>query len=214
MSSILDHATSAAATAAAAVDPYLPAGAKDAAKDAYGAAVTHGTAAVNYASDAYKAARVQAVELINSTTTQAQQTFTWAVTTTTTTITAYTPGPVKTLIQDTVAGAEAVRADPKAALTPYVPAYVIVTGERTYEIVTEKIHQTEETVSATTGYVVSKVNGTVEYVTSIPQVHSVIEQLNAIAAPVLDKIKGGSTVTAVEGEAEIYTISKVAAETA
>ncbi|KAJ3079989.1 hypothetical protein HDU99_009581 [Rhizoclosmatium hyalinum] len=164
-----------------------------------------GIAAVNYTAST---AKNIAIDTAQSYKNYAVGTATWAINGATTTVTAYTPGPIKTLIQDTVAGAQAVRADPKAALKPYVPAFVIVTGERTYEIVTENIHQTQETFNATTGYVVSKVNGTVEYVTSIPQVHSVIEQLNAIASPVLNRIKLGGVVPAAEAESEIAAAAK------
>ncbi|KAJ3059616.1 hypothetical protein HDU98_004408, partial [Podochytrium sp. JEL0797] len=191
--------------------------AKDAAAQLQDTLTTQGAAAVAYASGVKEtlvanaaSLHAQAKDAASAAYSQATQTATWAVTATTTTITAYTPGPVKTLISDTLENAQAVRQDPKAALAPYVPAYVIHTSERTYEIVTDNIELTKEQVNATTGYVVAKVNGTVGYVTSIPQVNSVIEQLNAIASPVLEKIKGGSTVSSAEAEAEIVTIAAAA----
>ncbi|KAJ3066449.1 hypothetical protein HDU98_010205 [Podochytrium sp. JEL0797] len=150
-------------------------------------------------------AKTMAFESAQSYRNYAVGTATWAITGATTTITAYTPGPVQKLLKETLENAQAVRRDPVGVLKPYVPAFVVHTSERTFEIVTENIEQTKEQVNATTGYIVSRVNGSIEYVTSIPQVHSVIEQLNAIAAPVLEKIKmgGKSEVSAAEAEAEV-----------
>ncbi|KAI9332227.1 hypothetical protein BDR26DRAFT_650273 [Obelidium mucronatum] len=217
-STLASHATSVATSVSAAVDPYVPQTARDAAVQIQDTVVTQGSSALSYASglkdSLYSNAsslHAQASQLAATASAQSlQENFNWAVTATTTTISAYTPGPVKTFIQDTITGAEAVRQDPKTALSPYVPAYVIHTSERTYEIVAENLDKIKEPVNETAGYVVSKVNGTVEYVTSIPQVHSVIDQLNAIASPVLDKIKGGATVAAAEAEAEIVTVAAAA----
>ena len=101
----------------------------------------------------------------------------------TTTVTAYTPGPVQTLIHTTLEGAKAFRQDPVGTLKPYVPTFVIHAGEKTYEIVHAVQDRTAQNINATTayvsekgkathGYIVTKVNGTVQYVTSIPQVRN------------------------------------------
>ncbi|KAJ3016389.1 UNVERIFIED_CONTAM: hypothetical protein HDU68_012237 [Siphonaria sp. JEL0065] len=165
--------------------------------------------AKNLAFDTASSAKSIAIDTAQSYKNYAVGTATWAINGATTTVTAYTPSPIKDLLTETLSNAKAVRQDPMGTLKPYVPAFVVHTSERTYEIVTENIEQTKETVNATTGYIVSRVNGTVEYVTSIPQVHSVIEQLNSIAAPVLNKIKlGGTSVPAAEAEAEIAPAAK------
>ncbi|KAJ3016390.1 UNVERIFIED_CONTAM: hypothetical protein HDU68_012240 [Siphonaria sp. JEL0065] len=217
-STLAGHASSVATSVSAAVDPYVPQTARDAAVQLQDTVVTQGTSALNYASGLKEtlvanatSLHAQATQLAATASTQTlSENFNWAVTATTTTISAYTPGPVKTFIQDTVTNAEAVRQDPKTTLAPYVPAYVIHTSERTYEVVAPHLDKTKETVNSTAGYIVEKVNGTVEYVTSIPQVHSVIDQLNSITAPVLEKIRGGSTVSAQQAEAEIVTVAAAA----
>ncbi|KAJ3301266.1 hypothetical protein HDV03_001087 [Kappamyces sp. JEL0829] len=105
----------------------------------------------------------------------------------TTTIHAHTPGPILTLIDNTVAGAQALRADPVGAMKPYVPAFVIHFGEKTYEIVGAAQEKTIEGVKSASGFIVTKVNGTVHFVTEIPIVHQLIETLNSVTAPVIAK---------------------------
>jgi hypothetical protein len=99
-----------------------------------------------------------------------------------------------------LAGAQALREDPVGTVKPYVPTFVIHTGEKTYEIVANTTQKGKDAVSATGGYIVTKVNGTVEYMHSIPQIHAVIEKLNALAAPVINKVKGAPKT--VEGGAD------------
>lgn len=43
-------------------------------------------------------------------------------------------------------------------------------------------------IHATSGYIVTKVNGTVQYVTSIPQVGGLIDQLEKLTSPVLRRM--------------------------
>lgn len=105
----------------------------------------------------------------------------------TTTITAYTPTPVLNLVQHTAEGANALRKDPVGTVKPYVPTFVIHAGEKTYEIVAGAADATSKTASATTGYIVTKVNGTVKYVTDVPAVNSLIEKINSYTAPVLKR---------------------------
>ncbi|KAJ3368616.1 hypothetical protein HDU91_000410 [Kappamyces sp. JEL0680] len=95
----------------------------------------------------------------------------------TTTIHAHTPGPILTLIDNTIAGAQALRADP----------VVIHFGEKTYEIVGAAQEKTIEGVKSASGFIVTKVNGTVHFVTEIPIVHQLIETLNSVTAPVIAK---------------------------
>ena len=45
-----------------------------------------------------------------------------------------------------------------------------------------------QNIHATSGYIVTKVNGTVQYVTSIPQVGHLIDQLEKLTDPVLKKL--------------------------
>ncbi|KAJ3095958.1 hypothetical protein HK100_005679 [Physocladia obscura] len=216
---------------AVAADPYIPQTAKDAAAQLASTVTSHGETAVAYATSVKdtlvaKAGELQtqardltAQVLFFSNTTllsililddvlnvqasaEATKYTSWAYTSATTTITAYTPGPVLTFVNDTVARVEAAAHDPSAAIKEYVPAYVIHTSERTLEIVTEGFEQTVDKVNQTTGFIVSRVNGSVEYVKAIPQVHSVIDQLNAITKPVIEKIKAGAHISAKEAEAE------------
>ena len=45
-----------------------------------------------------------------------------------------------------------------------------------------------QNIHATSGYIVTKVNGTVQYVTSIPQVGGLIDQLERLTSPVLKRL--------------------------
>lgn len=106
----------------------------------------------------------------------------------TTTLTAYTPGPVLTLITSTIDGAKALRQDPVGTMKPYVPTFVIHAGEKTYEVVQHTKDRTTQNLNEATGYIVTKVNGTVEYVTSVPAIGALIEKLNKLTAPVLARL--------------------------
>lgn len=105
----------------------------------------------------------------------------------TTTITSYTPGPVLSLVQSASEGVSAVRADPVGAVKPYVPTFVIHAGEKTYEVVAHAGDVTQKNISATTGMIVTKVNGIVHSVTSVPAIGSLIEKINSITAPILKR---------------------------
>jgi hypothetical protein len=85
---------------------------------------------------------------------------------------------------------------------PYVPTFVIHAGEKTYEVVTLAGDATTKRVSATTGYIVTKVNGTVAYVTDIPAIGALIEKLNAFTKPVLMRFGVTKADGTVEAEAE------------
>jgi hypothetical protein len=117
----------------------------------------------------------------------------------TTTITAHTPGPVLSLIQKSLESANALRQDPVGTVKPYVPTFVIHIGEKSYEIVGQVQEQSVEGIKAASGFVVTKVNGTTQYVASVPLVASVIDRLNQITAPVLarfGKVNQDGTVSA------------------
>ncbi|KAJ3205628.1 hypothetical protein HDU67_008726 [Dinochytrium kinnereticum] len=205
----IETATSVAQSAYNRVDPYVPQVAKTAAGYAASTATSTAnfaigtaTAAVNTTTNTIGAAvgfttstatavKDRAVATASGALKYTSDTATWVFTSATTTVTAYTPSPVVNAVSSAVAGAQALRQDPVGTVKPYVPTFVIHTGEKTYEIVHGTYEKGTATVNATTGYIVTKVNGTVQYVTNIPQVHSLLEQLNKLAAPVLDRVRGG-----------------------
>ncbi|KAJ3348125.1 hypothetical protein HDU83_001552 [Entophlyctis luteolus] len=126
----------------------------------------------------------------------------WAMSKTTTTVTAMTPGPILAFVEEALKNVDAVTRDPVGVLVkPYVPAYVIHTSERTYEIVQENVEGAKEKGKETVGYVVSRVNGTVEYVRSLPRVNSVIAQLNVLTEPVIGRLHLLGTAARVEAVA-------------
>ncbi|KAI8905970.1 hypothetical protein EDD86DRAFT_211227 [Gorgonomyces haynaldii] len=118
----------------------------------------------------------------------------------TTTITSYTPGPVLNLVSSVAEGASALRADPVGTVKPYVPTFVIHAGEKTYEIVSHAQDATQKNIKATTGYIVTKVNGTVKYITDVPAIHSLIDKLNSLTAPVLTRFGVKKADGSVEAE--------------
>ncbi|KAJ3297316.1 hypothetical protein HK104_000643 [Borealophlyctis nickersoniae] len=192
------YATQVAGQVAGQVDPYVPQAAKDAATYAIGTA----TAAKDYATST--AANTHAY--VSSRATGAYEATKGAVqsttTTVTTTVTAYTPSPVMNLINASLDSAKAIRADPVGTVKPYVPTFVIHAGEKTYEVVHDVQEKTKENISATSGYIVEKVNGTVQTVTSIPQVAQLIEQLDKLT-------KGGLSMLGVPtktGEVQAETV--------
>ncbi|KAJ3144597.1 hypothetical protein HDU86_001671, partial [Geranomyces michiganensis] len=105
-----------------------------------------------------------------------------------TTITAYTPNPILNLLNSTVAEAKHLKSDPVGTVQNYVPAFVFHAGEKTYEVCHNTKDRTVSGVNATTGFVVEKVEGVVTAVTSVPQIHALIEQLERLAAPLLSKL--------------------------
>ncbi|KAJ3019852.1 hypothetical protein HKX48_001681 [Thoreauomyces humboldtii] len=131
----------------------------------------------------------------------------------TTTITAYTPNPILNLINGTIAQAKNLHEDPINTVKnyPFVPAFVIHSGEKTYEIVHNAKDATTNGVNATTGLIVTKVNGVVHAVTSVPQIHSLIEQINRLTAPVLAKF-GVTKGVSVEPELVVVGTPGVAAK--
>ncbi|KAJ1555942.1 hypothetical protein HK405_010167 [Cladochytrium tenue] len=210
-SKAVETASNVAQSAYNTVDPYVPAAAKSAvdyaiktANATIDSAQKTAGAAVDYASSTATAAKDRAVATATGAVNYAKDTASWAVNGATTTITAYTPGPVKELVNNAVAGAQAIREDPVGSIKPYVPTFVVHTGERTYEIVVDTTQKTKDNVSAATGFIVSKVNGTVEYITHIPQIHALIDRLNTITSPVISRIRGTSqAIPAAEAEAAV-----------
>jgi hypothetical protein len=65
---------------------------------------------------------------------------------------------------------------------------VIHAGDKTYEVVKNVQDRSIQNINATGGYIVTKVNGTVQYVTSIPQVGGLLDQLDKLTSPVLRKL--------------------------
>lgn len=238
----VETATSVAQGVAARVDPYVPQVAKSAASFAANTALSAGDFAYKTTTatlDTTTKAIVSTVDFASSTATAAKDAAistatgvvntgvrtatgvvnysidkaTWAVNGTTSTITAYTPGPVLSLVNNTLAGANALSSDPVGTLKPYVPTFVIHTGERTYEIVEKTTEKTKEGINATTGFIVTKVNGTVKMVTDIPQVQALIDKLNAIAGPVLNRLRiTRIEAPAAEAEAEVAAANAVSEE--
>lgn len=218
----VETATEVAKTAYEKVDPYVPNVAKSAvtyaAQTAYSAGnfayntanatidTTQKTvgAAYDFTTSTATAVKDRAVATATGAVTYAKDTAVWAANGTTSTITAFTPGPVKDLVTNTLAGASALRQDPVGTVKPYVPTFIIHTGEKTYEVVIDTTTKTKENITATTGFIVTKVNGTVEYITHIPQVAMLIEKLNSLTAPVLNRVRGTTqAIPAAEAEAEI-----------
>ncbi|TPX65407.1 hypothetical protein SpCBS45565_g05223 [Spizellomyces sp. 'palustris'] len=206
MSGIVTRATETVSTTATAVaarvDPYVPQVAKNAANFAIGTA----SATANFAVGTANAAKDRAVNTVTGTVNFASNTVNAAtgfasdkvhgaidfgkivVTGATTTITSYTPNPILNLVTSTVDGAKALGTDPVGTVKGYIPTFVIHAGEKTYEIVHNTKDRTVNGVNATTGFIVTKVNGAVHAVTSVSQIHNLIEQLNKLTAPVLNKL--------------------------
>ncbi|KAJ3054619.1 hypothetical protein HK097_001285 [Rhizophlyctis rosea] len=177
MATIASRATEAAVqvsnTAVQILDPFLPQAAKDAATSAKDYTVRTVGAATEYATAKYN------------------QTYEWGkviVQGATTTVETYTPGPILSLVHGALDGAKHLREDPVGTVKPYVPTFVIQSGEKTFEIVHDANNKTREVASSTTGYIVEKVNGTVQSVTSIPQVAHLIDQLDQITKGSLTKL--------------------------
>ncbi|KAI9202154.1 uncharacterized protein BJ171DRAFT_476828 [Polychytrium aggregatum] len=173
MSSYTDKAKDAANYVAAVADPYLPQTVKTAVSTVVDKAVAAYPQVHSYATEKY----TQVVDYGKV-----------AYNGVTTTITAYTPGPVMTIVNQTLESTKSVRETPVEAIKQYVPTFVVESGEKTYEIVKGQIHATREKVDATSGYIVEKVNGTVSQLVHIPQVESIIHQLQTLTEPVLSKI--------------------------
>lgn len=105
----------------------------------------------------------------------------------TTTIHANTPGPILNLVQSSLDGAALLRADPVGTVKPYVPTFVIHFGEKSYEIVASAQEKSIEGIKAASGFIVTKINGTTQYVTSVPLVAQLIDRLSAITTPLISK---------------------------
>jgi hypothetical protein len=103
----------------------------------------------------------------------------------TTTITAHTPGPILSLIQTTVDGASALAKNPIGTVKPYIPTFIIHFGAKTYEIVGSAQEQGIEGIKAASGFIVTKVDGITQSVTSVPLVSQIIEKLNSVTAPLI-----------------------------
>lgn len=145
------------------VDPYVPTVAKNAAGFAY----------------------TQAQNALNFSSQQAQNAMEFGkviVTGATTTLTAYTPGPVLNLVNSTIAAGSQLREDPVNTVKGYVPTFVIHAGEKTYEIVQHTADSTKKNVEATSGFIVTRANGVIESVSNVPVIHSVIEKLQKMTA--------------------------------
>ncbi|KAJ3216023.1 hypothetical protein HK099_006093 [Clydaea vesicula] len=96
------------------------------------------------------------------------------------TITSYTPDPVVALVNKSLENAQALRTDPIGTVKSYTPDFVIQVGEKTYEVVAHTTESAKKTVDETSGFIVTKVNGTVDYITHIPQVESLMAELKKL----------------------------------
>ncbi|TPX32005.1 hypothetical protein SmJEL517_g04822 [Synchytrium microbalum] len=139
----------------------------------------------------------------------------------TTTITAHTPAPILKVVKDAIEQGKHFAEDPAGTakhiaedIKTYVPTYVLNYGSRTYEVIQhtaetlrtntketmEGAKKSVEDISAravsaldnTTGVIVTRVNGVVEKVVAIPQVHNVVEQLKTLIAPLQHELFPGS----------------------
>jgi hypothetical protein len=167
-----ERVETAAAFVAETVDPYVPQVAKEAAKTA---------------ADQMQKTFAYGMDTTRKTVDYAQQQVQSAVTT----ITA-TTSPVLNVVQNALNSASAlahdVRQDPVGTVKPYVPAFVVHYGEKTYEIVAHTADSTKKNVDQTTGMIITKVNGVVEAVQNVPLVHNVIEQLKQVSEPVTSRL--------------------------
>ncbi|RKO94909.1 hypothetical protein CXG81DRAFT_19133 [Caulochytrium protostelioides] len=191
MTSLTQKAQDTAAAIAARLDPYTPAVVKNAATFAGGvafaAADTANRTVQNTVSGVHSTVSGTR-SFVDSKVSQTVDLGRYVFTRTTTTLTAYTPGPILALISGTIAGAQQLKADPVSTIKGHSPAFVVHAGEKTFEVIHHAGERAQVRASATTGYIVTKVNGVVTHVAEIPAVHTLIEQLNKLALPVLVKL--------------------------
>ncbi|KAI8928893.1 hypothetical protein BC831DRAFT_509623 [Entophlyctis helioformis] len=211
MSGIIDTAKSAASSAVNTASSAANTAVKTA-SSAVNYATSTATSAVNYATSTASSAVNYATSTASSAARGAASTASSAVNYATTTVTAYTPGPIVKLVQSTVDGAKALGSDPVGTVKPYVPTFVIHAGEKTYEIVQHTKDRTTQNVSAATGFIVTKVNGTVKAVTSVPAIGSLIDQLNKLTTPILTKLGVKKAGEVSEGEV-VTDVKEVSAAT-
>ena len=129
----------------------------------------------------------------------------------TTTITAHTPGPILSLIQTTVEGASALAKNPIGTVKPYIPTFIIHFGTKTYEIVGAAQEQGMEGIKAASGFIVTKVDGITQSVTSVPLVAQIIEKLNSVTAPIISSFtkKQSQDVDASDSDVAVPAPSSV-----
>lgn len=104
-----------------------------------------------------------------------------------TTIISHTPNQILQLIQTTSESCKATVQDPVGVAKNYIPAFVIHFGEKTYEIAHETKDKAVSNTIATKGLIIHKVNGVVEKIVSVPQVHTLLERIESLTIPVLNK---------------------------
>ncbi|KAI8611524.1 hypothetical protein BC830DRAFT_650677 [Chytriomyces sp. MP71] len=92
----------------------------------------------------------------------------------------YTPKSVVSLVQAAVETYTVVRTDGLVGLKPYVPTFVVQTGEQTYEIVANVRQSVHDQYSATSGFIVTRVNGVVERVTAVPIVSKLLDRITGL----------------------------------
>jgi hypothetical protein len=174
MSNLQQRAQETLSYVSATVDPYVPTAAKNAASMLSGSA----SKAFAYSSQQAQSAMEYGKVVVSGATT---------------TLTAYTPGPILSLVNSTLAQARELREDPVNTVKTYVPTFVIHAGEKTYEIVShtgEKTYEmvshtadsTKKNVEATSGFIVTKVNGVITSVANVPVIHSVVEKLQKLTS--------------------------------
>ncbi|KAI9328428.1 hypothetical protein BDR26DRAFT_923478 [Obelidium mucronatum] len=104
---------------------------------------------------------------------------------------AYTPKAAVDLVKSAISSVDAVRVEGLQGLKGRVPDFVITTATQSYEIFDHTIHTIQEkkqatydsvnqTYSQATGFIVSKVNGTVHYIVAVPAVHTLLARLRGV----------------------------------
>ena len=168
-------------------------------------AVTTANTAKDYAANTASSAKTYASATASNASNYASNTITSvrvAIDGATTTVTAHTPQPIVALVTAAVGFGSRVSADPVATLKGVVPAFVVVAGERTYEVVAHASAATKLHVAQGTGYIITRVNGALESVTAVPAVASLLASLTAISQPILKRFGVRNPDGSVEAHAE------------
>ncbi|TPX60293.1 hypothetical protein PhCBS80983_g01866 [Powellomyces hirtus] len=211
---LVGRATGAAQSVAKTVEPYVPQLAKNAAS--YALSTAQSTS--NFALATAGAGRDRAVNAAQATTSfiagtavstkdravgaatagvnLASNTAKGTVNYATSTVYALTPSPVYTLLTSTLEKARDVKDHP----LEYTPAFIVNVGGKSYEIVNNAKDRGLSGINATTGFVVTRTNGVIERVHSVPAIHSLIEQLQKLTAPVLEKLGVSKPAPAAEAK--------------
>ncbi|KAJ3264088.1 hypothetical protein HDU77_009386 [Chytriomyces hyalinus] len=124
------------------------------------------------------------------------------------TLITYTPKTVVSLVQAAVDSCGVIRVEGLVALKPYVPAFVVKTTEQTFEIVENVRSNVHSKYSETTGFIVSRVNGTVDYVVAVPSVRKLLDRINAVLgrSPVSEECSNANSAASENGDSAMEPI--------